>query len=267
MDIFEKFNKLSTSDKFETIFFIIAFIFMIFSILGWVMELFFRRFVSAKKWVNPGFLRGPYLPIYGIGMIFLSIFTTVLILFEENFKSKILFNLVIILGIGLVMTLVEFIGGLIFIRGMKIKLWDYSDRPLNYKGIICLEFSIIWTILGALFYFIMYKPLVSVVIYFVTLDWFTVAVFLMGIFYGIFIIDLINSLQLGKKISKLAKDHNLVIKWEAFKEEAREKLGKIKNKGIFISPFKTPFSLNEHFKNFIAKPKNVISKKHKNKDE
>ena len=39
------------------------------SLIGWVIELFFRRFVSQKKWMNPGFLVGPYLPIYGFGTV------------------------------------------------------------------------------------------------------------------------------------------------------------------------------------------------------
>ena len=47
---------------------IISTLFVIGSLVGWVLELFFRRFVSQKKWMNPGFLTGPYLPIYGFGV-------------------------------------------------------------------------------------------------------------------------------------------------------------------------------------------------------
>ena len=54
------------------IFLHLTFLFMVGSILGWVMELIFRRIVH-KKWVNPGFLKGPYLPIYGIGLVILYI--------------------------------------------------------------------------------------------------------------------------------------------------------------------------------------------------
>ena len=50
---------------------IISTLFVIGSLLGWVIELFFRRFVSQKKWMNPGFLTGPYLPIYGFGVVVL----------------------------------------------------------------------------------------------------------------------------------------------------------------------------------------------------
>lgn len=51
------------------------FLFFIGSTLGWIVELFFRR-IAHKKWVNPGFLIGPYLPIYGFGLCFLTLIYT-----------------------------------------------------------------------------------------------------------------------------------------------------------------------------------------------
>ena len=52
------------------------------------------------------------------------------------------------------MTVIEFIAGEIFILGMGIKLWDYSDRWGNIKGIICPLFSLIWTLVAVGFYFL-----------------------------------------------------------------------------------------------------------------
>ena len=53
-------------------FLVFAFLFFIGSCLGWCMELLFRRFVSKsnkeRKWINPGFCTGPYLPLYGVGL-------------------------------------------------------------------------------------------------------------------------------------------------------------------------------------------------------
>ena len=46
---------------------VLAFLFYIGSTFGWLLELFFRKCV-AKKWINPGFLTGPYLPIYGFAL-------------------------------------------------------------------------------------------------------------------------------------------------------------------------------------------------------
>ena len=47
------------------LFLTLAFLFLIGSVLGWGLEVIFRRFFSAHRWVNPGFLVGPYLPLYG----------------------------------------------------------------------------------------------------------------------------------------------------------------------------------------------------------
>ena len=65
----------------------------------------------------------------------------------------------VVIGIlitGVVMTVIEFIAGLIFIKGMKIKLWDYTNRKGNFMGIICPLFSCIWLVAGAAFYFLLF---------------------------------------------------------------------------------------------------------------
>ena len=48
---------------------VILFMFLIGAIIGYGLEVFYRRFFSAKKWVNPGFMKGPYLPLYGFGLV------------------------------------------------------------------------------------------------------------------------------------------------------------------------------------------------------
>ena len=99
---------------------------MVGSVGGWVLELFFRRIFSSKKWINPGFLNGPYLPMYGCGT---------LLLYGACFIPLPRWALVLILIAAL--TLLEYITGLVFIKGLKIKLWDYSRQWGNIQGIIC----------------------------------------------------------------------------------------------------------------------------------
>ena len=53
---------------------IISTLFVLGSLAGYVLEVFYRRFFSAKKWINPGFCTGPYLPIYGFGLCALYLF-------------------------------------------------------------------------------------------------------------------------------------------------------------------------------------------------
>ena len=54
---------------------ILAYLFFIGSVIGWGIELLFRRYISSanpeRKWINPGFCTGPYLPLYGTGLCIL----------------------------------------------------------------------------------------------------------------------------------------------------------------------------------------------------
>ena len=53
-------------------FLLFAFLFMLGCSFGWVLEVFYRRFISSsnpeRRWINPGFLTGPALPLYGTGV-------------------------------------------------------------------------------------------------------------------------------------------------------------------------------------------------------
>ena len=135
-----------------------VFIFCLGSTLGWFFELFFRRIYSGK-WVNPGFLNGPYLPIYGFGLSLL----TVLHVFLSKYNLS---PLLIIIIMGLCMNLIELIGGLIFLKN-GIRLWDYRDMWGNYKGVVCPTFSVIWTIFAAIYYFFISSYLLT------ALEWYT----------------------------------------------------------------------------------------------
>lgn len=49
---------------------------------------------------------------------------------------------------AVIVTVLEFIVGLIIVKGFKIPVWDYSDVPLNFMGIISLPYTIIWYFLS-----------------------------------------------------------------------------------------------------------------------
>ena len=56
-------------------FLILAYLFFIGSVSGWILEVFYRRYISSanpeRKWINPGACTGPYLPLYGCGLCIL----------------------------------------------------------------------------------------------------------------------------------------------------------------------------------------------------
>jgi uncharacterized protein len=118
-----------------------VFLFLFFAVTGWLLEVIFRSF-QVKGFVNPGFLKGPYLPIYGIAALVLTVCIT-------NFEGSSL--AVKILIYLLVTTGLEFIAGFIFEGCLHIPLWDYSDQHFKIKNYVCLQFSIYWLILAFVF--------------------------------------------------------------------------------------------------------------------
>ena len=200
----------------------LQFVFVFYSgcTLGWILELFFRRIVHGK-WVNPGFLIGPYLPIYGFGLAALTLIYLI-------FKDSNLNPIIIVLLMGLLMTIIELIGGLIGLKN-NVKLWDYSDRWGNYKGIICPLFSAIWTAVGGLYYFVLAPYVMH------GLKWFSENLtfsYTLGIFTGCIIIDAVYSSNLYIKIKKYAKENNVTVKYEQFKIHIKDLQAKRKEKYV-----------------------------------
>jgi uncharacterized membrane protein len=203
---------------------------------GWVLELFFRRFVSQKKWVNPGFLTGPLLPLYGFGVAGFYLFTNSIPWSDISGNSG-LNTFIEILSIGALMTVIELIAGEIFIRGMKIKLWDYSKRWGNFQGIICPLFSAIWTLIGAA-YVAWINPLFKSIVEGLLSN--TLATGMVESFlYGILSVDLGWSFGLVTKIRKAVADKRLVVDWDKIKVSFQDHYKRLRKTPEWILPFKT----------------------------
>lgn len=110
-----------------------ALLFYFYCLCGWIWE---SCYVSAKQgsWVNRGFLRGPWLPIYGSGAI-IVLFVTLPV--EHNLY------LVYIFG-TFAATLLEYVVGAVMERLFTVRYWDYSYQRFNLHGYICLSSSIAW---------------------------------------------------------------------------------------------------------------------------
>lgn len=194
---------------------IISTLFVIGSLIGWIIELFFRRFVSQKKWMNPGFLTGPYLPIYGFGVLVLYAVSNI----PLGITNQIADIIVRILIIGVGMTVVEFIAGLIFIKGLKVKLWDYSDRKGNIMGIICPSFSLIWLVVGSLYYILLNPFLVE------GISWISenlIYTYFVGMVMGAMAVDFAYSIHLATKLKEYKEIANL--RFEDFKKELKNRI-------------------------------------------
>ena len=91
---------------------ILAFIFFIGSLAGWLLELIFRRFFSkanpSRKWINPGFLVGPYLPLYGFSLCVVYLLAHINVSFIHGVYLR---KTVLFLLMALSVTLIEYFAG------------------------------------------------------------------------------------------------------------------------------------------------------------
>ena len=233
-------------------------LFFLGAIGGWIIELFFRRYVSQKKWVNPGFLSGPVVPLYGFGIISFYFFANV-IPWQSISSISWLNTLIEVFAAGLFMTVIEFIAGLIFIKGMHVKLWDYSKRPGNIMGIICPLFSAIWLACGALYVYV-FNPWFVQMTTAIGEQWMYWALPL-GTAIGVLAVDFGYSVHLVTKIRQSIADSKVVASWEKMKVSFQEHLQERKQKSNFLLAFST------RKENFDAMVKESVAKNKKDYDD
>lgn len=118
----------------------LIFFFIVYSIAGWILESIYKS-ILEKKPINSGFMFGPYCPIYGFGAI-------IMIALLQNIKSDI--TLLFIVSF-VVLTLWEYVVGVILEKVYHTKYWDYSNNRININGRVCLLNSVYWGILGVIF--------------------------------------------------------------------------------------------------------------------
>ena len=111
--------------------------FIIYAFLGWIVEII-NNVVVLKKFVNRGFLIGPYCPIYGVGGLIATIFLT-------KYKESIIVLFVMSMFL---FALLEYFTSYLMEKLFKARWWDYTDYRFNINGRICLETLIPFGLLG-----------------------------------------------------------------------------------------------------------------------
>ncbi len=231
---------------------ILAFLFFMGCIIGWGIEVIFRRFKKenvSRKWVNPGFLVGPYLPLYGFGLCGLYLLASLenTNLIEEVTAGS---KTILFLTMAVVMTLFEYIAGLIFIKGLHVQLWDYSKEKFNLQGIICLKFSIYWAILGAIYYFLIHPRILE------ALQWLSHNLqfsFFVGAFFGVFMVDVVYSLNIVANVRAFAKEKQILVKYEELRAQIRENAEERKEKLHWFLRFRSGTPLREHLSRYAER--------------
>ena len=127
--------------------------FFIYCFLGWCWE---SCYVSAKKrqWVNRGFMKGPFLPIYGFGALSVLIATLPVRPFP-----------VLVFVFGMIgATALELVTGICMEKLFHVRYWDYSNQKFNFKGHICLTSSIAWGAFSLAMIYGFHKPIEKLVL-------------------------------------------------------------------------------------------------------
>lgn len=124
------------------------FFFYFYCFFGWCFE---SAFVSVKnrKPVNRGFMRGPFLPLYGSGAIMMLVVS-----------MPVKDNLFLVYLAGcLGATALEYVTGVTMETLFKVRYWDYSKQRFQFQGQICLSSTIAWGFLTILMTEVVHKPI------------------------------------------------------------------------------------------------------------
>ena len=223
------------------LFLTIAFLFFIGSMAGWGIEVVFRRFFSSanpeRKWINPGFLSGPYLPLYGFSLCVLFL----LALLEQYIpiENTALRKAALFAVMAAAVTLVEYIAGLISIKLLHVKLWDYSKQWGNIQGIICPKFTLGWAILSAVYYFLIHPRIENALVW------------------------LSNNLAFSFIIGFFYDEKQLVVKYEQLREHIRMNREKRLEKAKFLMSMGPQSAMAEQLKQYYDKFRDELERSKK----
>lgn len=186
-------------------------LFMSYAFLGWCIEVG-CKLVQFRKFINRGFLIGPYCPIYGWGAIAITI-----LLKRYTYDVLVLFVMSV-----LICSILEYFTSYFMEKVFHARWWDYSSKKFNINGRICLETLIPFGLLGLVIMYItnpflleIYQSIPTIVMHILSV-----------VLFIIFIIDNIISSNVISTINvegnKLVKDNTEEIT-ERVKQILREK--------------------------------------------
>lgn len=162
--------------------------FMIYCFLGWMFESLYVSW-ECKKWVNRGFLNGPFLPIYGFGAI-------IMLFVDLPVKN----NIILIFLFGMMAaTILEYITGWAIEKMFKVRYWDYTYEPFNLNGYICLECSLTWGFCSVILTKLIHSFVSKIV---VELDDLLVQIVAI-LFFAYFLFDVIISVRQALDVRKI----------------------------------------------------------------
>ena len=205
-------------------------LFYLYCVIGYIAEVLFVYIVD-KKWVNRGYLIGPYLPIYGVGAMLINF---LLYGYYNNPIIIFVFSLIICSAI-------EYLTSYLLEKIFKSRWWDYSYRKYHINGRICLLNSVLFGLGGVVIIYGI-NPILESILLNMPFIKIKVSVIMISI---IFMIDLIISTIDAYRVNHVANHLESIINEYT------------KNKNIKINKIKT--RLFDAFP-YLAKNKGLIKK-------
>lgn len=155
--------------------------FLIYSMFGFFIETTLKTFFFHS--MNNGILMGPFIPVYGFGVMIIVFITRYVFHHSTRKVPKWLKLFIIFMTVFVVLTILEFLGGIIIEKLFHKIFWDYSNFKFHFGHYISLEMSALWGVLSILFLYLV-KPWMDKIIKKIP-KWLTILVFI------IFLIDVI----------------------------------------------------------------------------
>ncbi len=118
-------------------------LFLTYAFLGWCMEVI-CKWIQYKRFINRGFLIGPYCPIYGWGALAITI-----LLKRYTDDVVALFVMAVV-----ICSVIEYFTSYFMEKKYHARWWDYSDKKFNINGRICLETMVPFGILGVIIMYV-----------------------------------------------------------------------------------------------------------------
>lgn len=187
--------------------------FVTYAFMGWCLETIYATFKKGK-FVNRGFLNGPFCPIYGFGVLTLIIFLYPL---RDNI-------IVLFLGSIILTSILEYITGFLLEKFFHATWWDYSENKFNIKGRICLRFSIYWGIFSVIVLKIIHPHVNNLVLFIPKRLGIILSFILISYFIADIVITVTSIIQLNALLEQLHEiSDEIKSKVEVLKENTIER--------------------------------------------
>ncbi len=187
-------------------------LFFIYSVIGWFVEVTYV-YIGTKKFINRGFLIGPYIPIYGYSALIMALYLT-------QYKDN---PLTVFLLAIFICTFIEYMISFNMEKLFNARWWDYSNSKFNINGRVCLKNGLGFGFLSLLLIYLINPWLVNLLEKLNPKLLIIISIICLVIFVFDFVTSLIVTFDIKNKIKKFDSDSTTEIR-ELINEKIKKKL-------------------------------------------